>query len=488
VTDPQHQHHASTAAHDGDDPRALLSRQHLLVPLTLMYLAAAAIATLTFWSNTPPTSATTVSVGALFLLAAAAIGTRFELHISDTTSVTSNTIPVLVGIIIYPEAAPLFGVVLAIASFPSWIGRAMSTATFVMGCVAAGTAVLVAHERVESPSIIWISLLCSLLVTGINSASIAVFMAGVGGPSLRSNLRLLTGTTAASTLLLFPVTALIVAAHREYGFWMLPMVVIPLFLVQYFHGLYHKKALLTKDLAATNEKLARSNLQFAAAMVRALDARDAYTAGHSAAVAVYSRDIAREAGFDDHTVRMAHLAGLLHDIGKIGVRGSILNKTAPLDDEEYEAMKEHARIGAEILAEVDAYAEISTYVRYHHERMDGRGYPEGIGGEAIPAISRMISVADTYSALTTDRPYRDGMPTEKAMKILGEASGSGQLDEMFTAVFLRILRSADDEYQRGKHSSFDVEIARHEALVHFTPEATSDFEPRPAMQPGIQAA
>ena len=214
-------------------------------------------------------------------------------------------------------------------------------------------------------------------------------------------------------------------------------------------------------------------------MVRALDTRDAYTAGHSAAVAVYTRDIAREMGFDDETVRLAHLAGLLHDIGKIGVPGRVLNKQSPLDDEEYELMKTHAAMGAEILGEVDLYHEIAVLVRYHHERIDGRGYPDGISGEAIPAISRMISVADTYSAMTTDRPYRDGMPTEKAMSILRDCRGT-QLDQDFTEAFLRILIVADADYQRGKQTDFEVEVAKHQALSEVEAEAVRVNAPTPA--------
>ncbi|MCW2974476.1 MAG: metal dependent phosphohydrolase, partial [Thermoleophilia bacterium] len=268
-------------------------------------------------------------------------------------------------------------------------------------------------------------------------------------------------------------------AVHLFGPLALALVMVPLLMTQYFHGLYHGKVQLTDELAEKAQILARTNLQFAAAMVKALDQRDAYTAGHSAAVAVYTRDIAREMGFDPETVRLAHLAGLLHDIGKIGVPGRVLNKTAPLDDEEYEIMKSHAAMGAEILGEVDLYSDIAILVRYHHERIDGKGYPERLEGEQIPAISRMISVADTYSAMTTDRPYREGMPTEKAMSILAECRGT-QLDTDFTNAFLRILIVADTEYQRGKQTDFEVEVAKHQALSHVEAESVRLDAPAPA--------
>jgi len=312
----------------------------------------------------------------------------------------------------------------------------------------------------------------------------------------RSPIRdLVTGSLAtllATTVFAVPLIAMVAIAVLSIGPIALPSLLFPLALVQYFHGLYHRKVQLTGELEEKAQILARTNLQFAAAMVRALDQRDAYTAGHSAAVAGYTRDIAREMGFDDETVRMAHLAGLLHDIGKIGVPGRVLNKTAPLDDEEYELMKSHAAMGAEILAEVDLYSEIAVLVRSHHERIDGRGYPDRLEGEFIPAISRMISVADTYSAMTTDRPYREGMPTEKAMSILKECRGT-QLDSDFTDAFLRILVIADEAYQRGKQTDFEVEVAKHQALSQVEAEAIRIDAPHPAgptpvKQPMLPAA
>jgi putative nucleotidyltransferase with HDIG domain len=308
---------------------------------------------------------------------------------------------------------------------------------------------------------------------------VATFMFVGFGHSFRGTFSACLATVVATAIFSAPLAAGIVALYERQGPVALALTLIPLSLVQYFHALYQRKVQLTDELAEKAQILARTNLQFAAAMVRALDQRDAYTAGHSAAVAVYTRDIAREMGFDDETVRMAHLSGLLHDIGKIGVPGRVLNKTAPLDDEEYELMKSHAAMGADILGEVDLYADIAVLVRYHHERIDGRGYPAGISGEAIPAISRMISVADTYSAMTTDRPYRDGMPTEKAMSILRECRGT-QLDSDFTDAFLRILIVADEAYQRGKQTEFEVEVAKHQAMSEVEAEAVRLNEPGPA--------
>jgi putative nucleotidyltransferase with HDIG domain len=239
-----------------------------------------------------------------------------------------------------------------------------------------------------------------------------------------------------------------------------------LFILPYYSmsHLANKRIELTHSLERSVERLATANLQFAAAMVHALDARDSYTAGHSAAVAVYSRDIARELGFAPESCRTAHLAGLLHDVGKIGVPGHVLNKRGKLDPEELQMMQDHAAIGAAILGEVNEYSDMSVVVRHHHERFDGKGYPDELSGESIPMLSRVVAVADTYSAMTTDRPYRAGLDPEIAINELSEGRGM-QWDADVVSAFLRVLARASDDYKRGKLTDFVVEVAKHQAFT-----------------------
>jgi putative nucleotidyltransferase with HDIG domain len=220
---------------------------------------------------------------------------------------------------------------------------------------------------------------------------------------------------------------------------------------------------------------ALEDFTFAANLVRALDSRDQYSASHSAAVAVYSRDIAWETGCDRLTCVLVHLAGLLHDIGKIGVPNRVLLKGSGLTDGEYETMKDHVEIGARILSDIDRYAQVSILVRHHHERVDGSGYPDGLEGEHIPALARMLAVADTYSAMTTDRPYRDATDPEIAIAELTRERGE-QLDSLYVDAFLRVLAREDDDYKRGRSTTFDIEIAKHQTLDQlWTPgESVSD--------------
>jgi putative nucleotidyltransferase with HDIG domain len=206
--------------------------------------------------------------------------------------------------------------------------------------------------------------------------------------------------------------------------------------------------------------LERANLSFAGALVAALDARDRYTAGHSAAVAVYTRDIAKRLGFSQEDQQLAHLAGLLHDIGKVGLSPGILEKPGALTLEERRQMEEHSAIGERILSNVDDYAEIARIVRHHHERMDGNGYPDRLRGEAIPLISRIIGVADAYNAMTSGRPYRDAMPSRVAKMRLAQ-SVETQFDTTVVAAFEAILSGASETYRSGARADFAVEAQKH---------------------------
>ena len=201
----------------------------------------------------------------------------------------------------------------------------------------------------------------------------------------------------------------------------------------------------------SNDTLERANLQFAAALIATLDARDQYTAGHSAAVAIYSRDIAERMGLPDEIRDQAYLCGLVHDIGKIGLPPGLLEKPGALTLEERRQMQEHSAIGERILAHVDEYSEISTIVRHHHERIDGQGYPDGLADDDIPLVSRIIAVADAYNAMTSNRPYRDAMPSRVARLRLAQAVDS-QFDTSVVAAFEAILAGADEDYRLAQAS------------------------------------
>ncbi len=185
--------------------------------------------------------------------------------------------------------------------------------------------------------------------------------------------------------------------------------------------------------------------QTATALVNAIDAKDEYTHGHSARVAEYSRKIAELAGKSPSECEEIYYVALLHDVGKIGIPESIINKEGRLTDEEYAIIKNHAKMGAQILDDITVYPYLSIGAHYHHERYDGRGYPDGLKGTDIPEIARIIAVADAYDAMTSRRSYRDPIPQQKVREELVECAGT-QFDPVFANIMIHLI-DEDTDYQ-----------------------------------------
>ena len=184
--------------------------------------------------------------------------------------------------------------------------------------------------------------------------------------------------------------------------------------------------------------LQRSIGQSLLGLANALEAKDPYTRGHSERVGRWSRRIAAGLGLPPETVQTVAQAGLLHDIGKIGVPEAVLRKPGPLEESEWVLMRRHPVIGAQIVAPFESLAGVSSVIRHHHERHDGSGYPDGLVGDAVPLGARIVAVADIFDALTSDRPYRAALPREAALEHL--ASGAGTwLDEDVVAVALGVF-------------------------------------------------
>jgi putative nucleotidyltransferase with HDIG domain len=261
-----------------------------------------------------------------------------------------------------------------------------------------------------------------------------------------------------------PIVAVLAFVFEAVSVWALPLFFVPALAAQRLYALYQEQRRLTSDLVIVNERLARANVSFASALVATLDARDRYTAGHSAAVAIYSKDIAARMGLSLEDQQLAHLAGLVHDIGKVGLPPGLLEKPGPLTLAERRQMEEHSAIGERILRNVDDYREVADIVRHHHERVDGEGYPDHISGAAIPLIARIIGVADAYNAMTSDRPYRDAMPTRVARLRLAQAVES-QFDTSVVAAFEAILASATEAYRTAADERFEFALQESSGLA-----------------------
>lgn len=268
---------------------------------------------------------------------------------------------------------------------------------------------------------------------------------------------------AISLPLYVPLVALLVYGYEVYSIWVVATFLLPTLALQRLIHLYQEQRDAVAGLAVVNQQLERANLSFASALVATLDARDRYTAGHSAAVAVYSRDIAQRMGLGDSDQRLVHLCGLVHDIGKVGLAPGLLEKSGALTLEERRQMEQHPVIGERILSKVEDYSDIARVVRHHHERVDGLGYPDSLKGDEIPLLSRIIAVADAYNAMTSDRPYRDAMPSRVARLRLAQAVES-QFDTSVVAAFEAVLAGASEPYRSGQREDFSLEV-KHAAQV-----------------------
>jgi len=212
-------------------------------------------------------------------------------------------------------------------------------------------------------------------------------------------------------------------------------------------------------LMASNRELRELLTGSVTALVNAVEANDGYTAGHSQRVAEGACALARELGWDYADVEQLRLGALLHDIGKLGISGEIINKPMSLDDDEWALIHQHPDIGARILSAIPGCEDVLTVVRRHHERFDGSGYPGGLCGEEIPAGARIVAVADMYDALSSKRSYRGAFSPEEAIAILEENAGS-TLDPHFTAVFIEMLRrGAEPEGQAPDPSPTPARVA-----------------------------
>jgi ribonuclease P protein subunit RPR2 len=178
------------------------------------------------------------------------------------------------------------------------------------------------------------------------------------------------------------------------------------------------------ESASLVEQIRRTHLATIAALSRAIETKDNYTGDHTERVASVSVALARRLGYDGQDLDAIEIGALLHDVGKIGVPEAILQKPAPLDEDEWQVMKKHPLLSEYILAEADLPSIVREIARWSHERVDGTGYPDGLDGDQIPLPARIVLVADALDALTTDRPYRGGRPLEAAMIELRANAGT----------------------------------------------------------------
>lgn len=204
---------------------------------------------------------------------------------------------------------------------------------------------------------------------------------------------------------------------------------------------------INDELKTTYDKLESAYMETIEILRFTVEAKDAYTRGHSDRVSAYSVLIGEALGLSEDDLKTLKIGGLFHDIGKIGIPDSILLKTDKLDDEEYSEIKNHPTIGAHILSNATIFKDIIPIVKHHHERFDGHGYPGKLKGEEIPYLARIATVADSFDAMTSKRSYRDSLPIDVVKEEIKKNSGT-QFDPEIAEVFLKILDEQPEEIRR----------------------------------------
>ena len=227
-----------------------------------------------------------------------------------------------------------------------------------------------------------------------------------------------------------------------------------IFYYMFFQSESYRDEIIGKHIEQT-QMSERLSLQMVSALARTVDAKDSYTNGHSQRVADYSKEIAKRLNKSEEFQKEIYYMGLLHDIGKIGVPDYIINKTDRLTDDEYSTIKSHPEIGAEVLQDITEMPNLYYGARWHHERYDGKGYPDGLRGDQIPIEARIIAVADVYDAMTSKRSYRDVLPQSVVRSELARAKRT-QLDPYIANIMLEMMHE-DPEYNMKEHSNIKVE-------------------------------
>jgi putative nucleotidyltransferase with HDIG domain len=440
-------------------PKQALSR-HMPSPL-LLWVTSLAVVAILVAAGLVLTGHTLGNPWVVILLAAvAAIAERGRVRLNRYLEESISLLPTLFAAVVF---GPLPAMLVAAASmFGAFRAPYLKWANYTCARALTGAATGLAAtwalqlEPTHIASVVIATTVGTLVsqILDVTLAALTLRVRGTGKPLelLRTHLPLVF----LAVPIYAPLVAVLALAYTDVSPWTLPLFFAPALAAQRLFGLYQQERELAHSLSEANVRLERANLAFATALVATLDARDRYTAGHSAAVAIYARDIARRLDLPEEQRQLAHLCGLVHDIGKIGLPPGLLEKPGALTLEERRQMEQHSAIGEHILAKVDDYAEIAKIVRHHHERIDGMGYPDEIGGDDIPLISRIIAVADAYNAMTSNRPYRDAMPSRVARMRLAQGV-EGQFDTSVVAAFEAILAGATEEYRTATREDFRLE-------------------------------
>jgi putative nucleotidyltransferase with HDIG domain len=289
----------------------------------------------------------------------------------------------------------------------------------------------------------------------VNFLMIAVHQRVFNGRRIRAQVATLLVPYLPSELLTALLGATVATLYPKLGIAVVVLVALVLLGFQYMLRELHRSQERAERLRALQADVLFS-------MVKTLSLRDRMTARHSAAVARYAQAIARAAGATPAELRLVHTAGLLHDIGKSIFPDHVLFADGPLTPEQWEIVKAHPAHGAAMIAQIEEFADIAAVVHAHHERIDGNGYPNGLTGDEVPWLSRVLSIADTYDVMTARDSYRETTTSEVAVAELRRVSGT-QLDGELVDVFVELLGSQQLAFGHGDDRDFERELEQERA-------------------------
>jgi putative nucleotidyltransferase with HDIG domain len=292
----------------------------------------------------------------------------------------------------------------------------------------------------------------------MNFLMVAVFHRVAFGNRIRASVRSVYLTVAPSEFATALLTAAVAFWYIRGGIGAVGLAALVLFVFQYLVRAGVQAFERGEELAKRSRELASLQVGLLSTVMQTLSMRDAMTARHSAAVARYAREVARMLGLPEREQELIHTAALLHDIGKFIFPDSILFADRKLTDEEWETVKLHPEQGAKLVRRIEGYGPIADIIISHHERVDGKGYPHGLSGDAIPLGSRIISVADTYDVMTSRDSYRRPVSSEAAILELRRVAGA-QLDPMVVERFVDMVEAGRVAFRHADEADFELELA-----------------------------
>lgn len=280
------------------------------------------------------------------------------------------------------------------------------------------------YGALDFPAGLYAFVVAACVYTLTNAVTITIAIALQSKMSFLSTWRVNITWGLPSLMAVIPVAAVMILAAQQGGPWFLVLFYAPLMVSRYSLAKY--------------EELRSAYHEMATALSNAIDARDSYTRGHSERVGEYASELAREMRLAEDRIELMRFIGLLHDVGKVGIRDAVMKKPGAYTFEEYQEMKNHAKIGADMLEGNKFLGRGQDWVRHHHERWDGKGFPDGISGEEIPLEARILACADSFDAMTTDRPYKAKMDFAAAKEELIRCSGT-QFDPKVVEAMLKVV-------------------------------------------------